>query len=48
MNDDYMELNTYGKLLGGHPEYLCLCRFLKILMVSDKTMHKVFIIHKTF
>ena len=31
---------------GGHPEMLVFCKFLKILMVSDKTIHKAFRIHK--
>ena len=42
---------TYGKLLGGgggHPENVFCCNFLKILMVSDKTIHKAFIIQKLY
>ena len=32
----------YGKISGGIPKNLVLCNFLKILMVSDKTIHKAF------
>ena len=33
----------------GHPEsvFLCVCKFLKMYMFSDKTVHKAFRIHKT-
>ena len=30
----------------GHPNFF-VCKFLKILMVSDKTIHKAFTIHKS-
>ena len=42
-----MYINIHGKILGGIPEMFVLCRFLKILMVSDKTIHKAFKNHKT-
>ena len=32
---------------GGIPKKLVVCKFLKILMVSDKASHKAFRIHKT-
>ena len=35
-----MYMYTYGKMLGGIPKTLVLCDFLKILMVSDKMIHK--------
>ena len=40
---------TYDIILGGilHFLFVCVCKFLKILMVLDKTIHKAFRIHKT-
>ena len=32
---------------GGSPKILVLCNFLKMLMVSDKTIHKAFRTHAT-
>ena len=32
---------------GGMPKMLVLCNFLKILMVSDKTLHRAYRTHKT-
>ena len=39
----------YGKKKwgGGIPKMLVLCNFLKILMVSDKMLHKAFRTHTT-
>ena len=31
---------------GGHPENVSFVQFSKILLVSDKTIHKAFRIHK--
>ena len=49
MNDHYRKLQvctlTYGKIWGGGIPFFG--QFLKILMVSDKTFHNAFIIHKT-
>ena len=39
--------NSMVKFLGGIPKMLVLCNFLKILMVSDKTIHKAFRTHTT-
>ena len=38
---------TMVKFLGGVLNFFIFCKFLKILMVSDKTIHKAFRIHKT-
>ena len=35
------------KFSGGIPKMLLLCNFLKILMVSDKTIHRAFRTHAT-
>ena len=37
----------YGNILGGIQTMLVFCNFLKILMVSDKTIHKAFRSHET-
>ena len=38
---------TYGRIFGGIPKMFVFWKFLKILMVSDKSIHKAFRIHKT-
>ena len=44
----YIHVNLHRIL--GHPRNFCVCTFLKILMVSDKTIHKAFRIrvHKSY
>ena len=42
-----MYMYLYGKIFGGIPKMLVLCNFLKILMVSDKVIHKAFRTHTT-
>ena len=37
----------YGKIFGGIPKMLVLCNFLKILLVSDKIIHRGFRTHAT-
>ena len=37
----------YGKLFDGIPKILVLCNFLKVLLVSHKTIHKAFRTHTT-
>ena len=38
----------YGNILkGGIPHFFFCGKFVKIMMVSDKTIHKAFGIHKT-
>ena len=34
--------NSYGKNFRGIPKILVLCNFLKILIVSDKMIHRAF------
>ena len=40
-------IKTYGKILWDIPKNFVFCKFLKILMVSDKTMHKAIRFYKT-
>ena len=37
----YVYIYTYGKILGGPDFFLCV-QILKILTVSDKTIHRAF------
>ena len=43
----YVHNSMHGKIFGGIPKMLVLGNFLEILMVSDKTIHKVFRTHTT-
>ena len=43
----YTHVQLYGKIFRGIPKMLVLCNFLKIFMVSDKTIHKAFRTHTT-
>ena len=42
-----MYITLDGNFFGGIPKMLVLCNFLKILMVSDKTIHRSFRSHAT-
>ena len=40
-----MYITLMVNILGGIPKMFVFCKFLKILMVSDKTIHKAFRTH---
>ena len=40
-------VHVHGKIFGGIPKMLVLCNFLKILMFSDKMIHRAFRTHTT-
>ena len=45
----YINIYIYGKILGGILTIVCCCcKFLKIWMVSYKTIHKAFRFHKLY